>query len=296
MFKSICFSSAMLVPLILAGLLISLSFNSLQAWQTFGIGFLFSSQWNPVEGHFGALSAIVGTLLTTGIAVAIAIPFGFITAYYLVDMPEWIGKPLSYGLDLLASIPSVIYGMWGLFVLAPLMQQYVQPFLTETLGLKYVPFVGNTFNGFGIFTAGLVLSIMILPYISAVMRDVFLMTPALLRESAYGLGCTQWETAKDIVMRYGIDGLLGGVFIGLGRALGETMAVLFIIGNVVKIPNSVFDSGTTIAATLANNFSEADGMLRSVLFALGLILLAMSFAVQIIAQYYLVSTRANRGK
>ncbi len=287
MFKSICLSCSLIVPAILGAILLCLLASSLPAWETFGPGFLISTDWDPAGLKFGALPAIVGTLLTTAIALGIAVTMGFITAFYLVELPEWLGKPLSYGIDLLAAIPSVIYGLWGLFVLAPIMQNQVQPFLTKTLGLQNLPFFGPTFNGFGYFTAGLVLAIMILPYICAVMRDVFLMTPPLLRESAYGIGCTRWETARDIVMRYGSNGLLGGIFIGLGRALGETMAVLFIVGNVIQMPTSIFDSGTTIAATLANNFSEADGLFRSVLFALGLILLILSFGVQVFAQRFL---------
>lgn len=203
---------------------------------------------------------------------------------------------LSQALDLLAAIPSVIYGMWGLFILVPLMQDHVQPFLSETLGLGKIPCFGVDGNGFGLLTASLILALMILPYMSAVMRNVFKMTPGMLRESAYGIGCTRWETAKDIVMRYGIRGLLGGVFIGLGRALGETMAVLFVVGNVVEIPESLYGSTTTIAATLANNFAEADGIMRSVLFALGLILLLLALGVQVLAQYYLMMTGSKRGE
>ena len=218
------------------------------------------------------------------------------TALRLVDAPPGIGEILSQALDLLAAIPSVIYGMWGLFVLVPVMQDHVQPFLSDTLLLGKIRFFGEYGNGFGFLTASLILALMILPYISAVMRNVFRMTPAVLRESAFGVGCTRWETAKDIVMRYGIRGLLGGIFIGLGRALGETMAVLFVIGNVVALPEDLYASGTTIAATLANNFAEADGVLRAVLFALGLILLLLALGVQMIAQYYLALTGAGRGE
>lgn len=288
MFKNICLGSALVVPILLTALTLCLFYNSLETWQQLGIGFLFSREWNPVENRFGALSAITGTLLTTGIALGIAVPFGFLTAYCLMGVPGWFERPLSYALDLLASIPSVIYGLWGLFILVPIMQNRVQPFITDSLGLKYVPFFGSQFNGFGFLTAGLVLSIMILPYISAVIRDVFHLTPPLLREAAYGLGCTRWEATWHITARYGAKGILGGIFIGLGRALGETMAVLFVIGNVIHLPGSVYDSGTTIAATLANNFSEADGLMRSVLFALGLVLLALSFIVQYAARKCLV--------
>lgn len=295
-FKTICLLAALALPVLTFAFFIQLSINAFPAFKTFGVSFLFSTEWDPAMEQFGALPAITGTLLTTGIAVFIAVPLAFVTALFLVDAPPWIGQPLSYALDLLAAVPSVIYGMWGLFVLAPLMQSYVQPFLAETLGLKHIPFIGGDYTGFGFFTAGLILSLMILPYISAIMRDVFQMTPSVLRESAYGIGCTKWETATDIVMKYGIRGLLGGVFIGLGRALGETMAVLFVIGNTALMPSSIFSAGTTISATLANNFAEADGLLRSVLFALGFILLMMSFGVQVLAQYYLIAAGRKRGE
>ncbi len=295
-FKTVSCACAALVAVMMIGFFIQLALSGSDAWRTFGLGFLTSSEWDPVAGQFGALPAITGTLLTTFIALLIALPLAFSAALYLVDARPAIGSVMSQAIDLLAAIPSVIYGMWGLFVLAPLMQKYVQPFLIDTLHLDVLPFFSDKYNGFGILTAGIILSIMILPYICAVMRDVFRMTPGVLRESAYGMGCTRWEVAKDIVLRYGVRGILGGVFIGLGRALGETMAVLFVIGNLTKMPTGLFDSATTISATLANNFAEADGLERSALFALGLILLAMSFGIQILAQYYLHATSAKRGE
>lgn len=299
-FKTICLICAGLVGLLMIGFFVQLALSSVGAWKEFGLGFLWSSEWDPVNEKFGAFPSIVGTLLTTTIALVIALPLSFVSAFYLVDLPGAIGKILSQALDLLATIPSIIYGMWGLFILAPVMQTHIQPFLVDTLRLGKIPiigrFLGEDYNGFGFFTAGLILALMILPYICAIMRDIFAMTPPMLRESAYGVGCTKWETAKDIVVRYGIRGLLGGVFIGLGRALGETMAVLFVIGNMTQMPSALFDSGTTIAATLANNFPEAAGIQQSVLFALGLILLIMSFGIQVFAQWYLNSTSAKRGE
>lgn len=301
-FKTICLGCACLIGLLMLGFFVQLFVNSSDAWSTFGVSFLWSDEWDPVAEKFGALPSIVGTILTTVIALVISLPLAFVSALYLTDAPPAVGRVLSQAIDLLAAIPSVIYGMWGLFVLAPLMQTYVQPFLAETLHLADVPLFGslvmseNGFNGFGFFTAGLILALMVLPYICAIMRDVFKMTPAVLRESAFGIGCTRWECAKDVVMRFGIRGLLGGVFIGLGRALGETMAVMFVIGNLTEVPAAIFDSGTTIAATLANNFAEANGLERSALFALGLVLLAMSFAIQVFAQYYLHLTSAKRGE
>ena len=296
MFRVVAAASALLAPVLLVALLVQLGVGSAPAWREFGAGFLIGTEWDPVQNVYGALPAITGTLLTTALALLFAIPPAFVTALWLVDAPPGIGEILSQALDLLAAVPSVIYGMWGLFVLVPVMQDSVQPFLSDTLLLGKIPFFGEYGNGFGFLTASLILALMILPYISAVMRNVFRMTPSVLRESAFGVGCTRWETAKDIVMRYGIRGLLGGIFIGLGRALGETMAVLFVIGNVVALPEDLYASGTTIAATLANNFAEADGILRAVLFALGLILLLLALGVQMLAHYYLTLTGAGRGE
>lgn len=296
LFKKICLVCAGTIGALMLAFFVQLFISSFDIWREFGLGFLISEEWNPVDNRYGALPSIAGTLLTTAIALAIALPLAFACALYLTDARPAIGATLGHAIDLLAAIPSVIYGMWGLFVLAPLMQEYVQPFMVDTLHLGKIPFIGDEFNGFGIFTAGLILAIMILPYISAIMRDVFQMTPPMLRESAFGVGCTKWETAKDVVLKYGIRGILGGVFIGLGRALGETMAVLFVIGNMMEMPENIFSGSTTIASTLANNFAEADGMQRSALFALGLILLAMSFGIQVLAQYYLHASAAKRGE
>ena len=294
-FKWVCLGCAAAAGILLFSFFLQLILASSGAWQTFGINFLFSTEWNPATDQYGALPSIAGTLITTGIALVIALVLAFAAALYLLDARPVIAGTLSHAIDLLAAIPSIIYGMWGLFVLVPLMQNYVQPFLVETLHLDVLPFFSASFNGFGLLTAGLILSIMILPYICAIMRDVFQMTPAVLREAAYGIGCTKYEVAKDIVLRYGISGILGGVFIGLGRALGETMAVLFVIGNLMEMPTNIFSSATTISATLANNFAEAEGLQQSALFALGLVLLAMSFGIQLLAQYYLHVTRAKRG-
>ena len=293
-FKWVCLGCAAAAGILLFSFFLQLILASSGAWQTFGINFLFSTEWNPATDQYGALPSIAGTLITTGIALVIALVLAFAAALYLLDARPVIAGTLSHAIDLLAAIPSIIYGMWGLFVLVPLMQNYVQPFLVETLHLDVLPFFSASFNGFGLLTAGLILSIMILPYICAIMRDVFQMTPAVLREAAYGIGCTKYEVAKDIVLRYGISGIMGGVFIGLGRALGETMAVLFVIGNLMEMPTNIFSSATTISATLANNFAEAGGLQQSALFALGLVLLAMSFGIQLLAQYYLHVTRARR--
>lgn len=295
-FKWFCLCCACLIGLLTLGFFIQLFISSSDAWREFGFGFLTLREWDPVENKFGVLPSITGTLFTTAIALVIALPLAFSAALYLVDARPFLAEVLGHAIDLLAAIPSVIYGMWGLFVLAPLMQEYIQPFMIDYLHLDKLPFVTDEFNGFGLLTAGLILAIMVLPYICAIMRDVFRMTPPMLRESAYGIGCTRWETAKNIVLKYGIRGILGGVFIGLGRALGETMAVLFVIGNIMEMPDSIFAGATTISSTLANNFAEANGIQRSALFALGLVLLLMSFGIQVLAQYYLHVTSAARGE
>lgn len=299
-FRIICLSCAALAGLLMLGIFTQLGLHSAEAWQRFGLSFLWSSEWDPGQNIFGAWPHIAGTILTTALALIIAIPLSFVAALFLTEAPGWLGKPLSQGVDLLAAIPSVIYGMWGLFILAPLMQDHVQSFLAKTLGLSALPggawLLGEDGNGFGFLTAGIILSLMILPYMCAIMRDVFRMAPPMLKESAYGIGCTRWEATRDIMVRYGIRGILGGIFIGMGRALGETMAVLFVIGNIMELPAGLFSSGTTIAATLANDFAEADGLQQSTLFALGLILLLMSFGIQVAAQYYLHLTSAKRGE
>ena len=295
-FQTVCLVCAVLAGLLMLLFFVQLGRDSADAWKVFGWHFIFSKDWNPSIDVYGALPSIIGTLVTTAIALILALPLSFAAALFLVDLPPLLEEILSNAIDLLAAIPSVIYGMWGLFVLAPLMQQYGEPFLLKYAGFKYLPFISNETNGFGLLTSGVILAIMILPYISAIMRDVFQMTPSVLRESAYGMGCTKYEVVKDIVLRYGIRGILGGVFIGLGRALGETMAVLFVIGNRMDMPAGIFDSATTIASTLANNFAEASGLQRSSLFALGLILLLMSFSIQLLAQWYLYATSRNRGE
>ena len=295
-----CLCAAALVGLLTMGIFAQLSIHSAQAWQEFGIAFIWSSEWDPVQNLYGAWPNIAGTLLTTFLALLFAIPLSFVAALFINESPSWIGKPVSHAVDLLAAIPSVIYGMWGLFVLVPIMNEYIQPLIYDTLGLGGSALgqwlLGEYFSGMGYFTAGIILALMILPYMSAIMRDVFAMTPPMLRESAYGVGCTRWEATRYIILRYNIRGILGGIFVGMGRALGETMAVLFVIGNMMDPPAGIFGHGTTIAATLASNFAEADGMQRSVLFALGLILLMLSFTIQIASQYYLQLTSAKRGE
>ncbi len=292
----------MISLLLTVGFFAQLIVHSADAWQHFGLSFIWSSEWDPATEQYGALPHILGSLLTTMLALVVAIPLAFAVALLITEAPDWLNRPLSHCVDLLAAVPSVIYGMWGLFVLVPLMQDHVQPFLAETIGMIHLP--GGAWllgedgigSGFGFMTAGVILALMILPYMSAVMRDVFRMTPPMLRESAYGLGCTRLETTLDVVLRYGIRGMIGGVFIGMGRALGETMAVLFVIGNLMESPAGLFSCGTTIAATLANNFAEATGLQQSALFALGVVLMLMSFSIQLLTRYYLARTGAKRGE
>ncbi|MCF6174914.1 MAG: phosphate ABC transporter permease subunit PstC [Victivallaceae bacterium] len=296
-FKIITAIAAFVVIALMVAFFVQLVWYSMPSIRQFGFKFIISTEWDPVKNVFGALPSIVGTLITTSIAVAIAVPISFIAAMFLVESaPPCIQIPVSYALDLLAAIPSIIFGMWGLFVFVPFMQDYIQPFLAETLHLKSLPVFGDVYNGFGFLTAGLILALMILPFICAVMRDVFKMVPAVLKESAFGAGATSWEVSMGITMKYGARGMLGAVFLGLGRAVGETMAVLFIIGNSQNLSYSLFSGGTTIAATLANNFAEADGIFMSSLFELGLILLAMSFCIQIVGQLWLNRVSRKMGE
>jgi len=296
-FKLITASAALVILALMVGFFIQLLWYSMPAISKFGFKFLISVEWDPVKNIFGAMPSIVGTLITTIIAVTIAVPISFIAAMFLVETaPVWLKVPVSYALDLLAAIPSIIFGLWGLFIFVPFMQDHIQPFLVHNLYLKSIPIFGTVYNGFGLLTAGLILALMILPFICAVMRDVFKMVPAVLKESAFGVGATSWEVSLGITMKYGARGMLGAVFLGLGRAVGETMAVLFIIGNSQILPTSLFSGGTTIAATLANNFAEADGIFMSALFELGLILLIISFCIQIVGQLWLNSVSKKMGE
>lgn len=270
-FKAVCWAGVSLGLLLAAALVLELGVASADVWTSQGLKFLFSSEWDPGAGVFGAGGAIVGTLATTILALAISVPLAFAAALFVNAAPPWAGKPLAHALDLLAAIPSVIYGMWGLFVLCPLLQETFAKLGVET-------------TGFGLLPAALVLALMVLPYVSAVMRDVLAQAPASLTEAAMGVGCTRWEAVWNILVKAQRRGLVGGILIGLGRALGETMAVLFVCGGVNAIPTGLLDGCTTIAATLANDFAEADGFHKSALFGLGAVLLALEFAIQIITQ------------
>jgi len=261
----------------------------------FGFSFLTSSQWNPVTNQYGALIAIVGTLLTTLVAMIIALPISLGVALFLAEIaPYWMRAPVGTAIELLAAIPSIVYGMWGLFVIAPIMADSIDPWLYEHL--NFIPLFSSPPLGIGILTAGLVLALMIIPFIASITRDVFLMCPKNLKESAYGLGATTWEVVKDVMIPYGIKGIVGAIFLGLGRALGETMAVTFVIGNAYHLSWSLLAPGNSIASTLANEFTEADGeMYTSSLIELGLVLFLITFIVLSLAELWLASGNKKRG-
>ena len=283
LFHVLCGAGAMIVFALLSLILIVLTYAALPALQHFGWRFLVSSNWNPVTEQFGALGSIYGTLVTSILALALAVPASFGIAFFLTEItPSWLSRPFGVGIELLAGIPSIVYGIWGLFVLAPILQHSVQPFLIEKLG--DLPVIGTFFAGppygVGILTASCILAIMVLPFMTAVIRDVFLTVSPMLKESAYGLGSTKWNVMWHVVMPSTRAGTLGGVMLGLGRALGETMAVTFVIGNAHRIAASFFAPGTTISATIASEFNEAVGdIYTSSLVALGLILFVISFVV-----------------
>ncbi|MBP6345782.1 phosphate ABC transporter permease subunit PstC [Neisseriaceae bacterium CLB008] len=291
---------AFLVLASLAGILISLTIGAWPSLAHFGLDFFTSSNWDPVAGEYGALAPIYGTIVTSVIALLIAVPVSFGIAIFLTELsPIWLRRPLGIAIELLAGIPSIIYGMWGLFVFAPFFAEYIQPWFIDNLG--DVPVIGTLFNGIpmgiGLFAASLILAIMIIPFIASVMRDVFEVTPTLLKESAYGLGANTWEVVRHVVLPYTKTGVVGGIILGLGRALGETMAVTFMIGNTFNISPSLFDSGVSITSALANEFAEAvDTLHLSSLLALGLILFFITFVVLSASKLMLLRLKRNEGR
>jgi phosphate transport system permease protein len=299
LFHKITFTFAALVLLVLAGIMLSLIIGAWPALQHFGPGFITRIEWDPVNNEYGALIAIAGTLITSGLALLIAFPISFGIALFLTEIcPAWLKQPLGTAVELLAGVPSIIYGMWGLFVFAPLFADHVQPLLQNTLG--EVPVIGQLFQGsmmgIGMLTASLILSVMVIPFIASVMRDVFETCPGVLKESAYALGCTRWEVVRFIVLPYTRIGVVGGVMLGLGRALGETMAITFVIGNAHKLSWSLFGAGNSIASTLANEFAEAEaGLHMSSLYALGLILFVITFIVLAAAKLMLLQMGKSEG-
>ena len=290
---------AIAVLLLLGGVIASLIVGSVPAFRTFGLEFITTEVWNPVTEKFGALAPVYGTLVTSAIAMLIAVPVGLLVAFFLTELcPMWLRRPIGIAIELLAGIPSIIYGIWGLFVFAPFLQQYVQPYLIDLFGnlpILSVIFAGPPY-GIGTLTAGLILAIMVLPFITSISRDVFDAVPPVLKEAAYGIGCTTWEVFRSVVLPYTRVGVIGGVMLGLGRALGETMAVTFVIGNAHKVSASILHPGTTISAAIANEFTEAVGDLyTSSLIALGLILFVITFIVLAIARYMLLRIERRIG-
>lgn len=291
---------ALSVLFALIGIIISLIINAWPALKEFGLGFFVTIEWDIINGQFGGLIAVFGTVVSATIALLIAVPLSFGIAVFLTETcPARLRRPLGTAVELLAAVPSIIYGMFGLFIFAPLFAEYVQPALAGSLG--QIPGVhylfAGAFNGIGILCAGLILAMMILPFIASVMRDVFEIVPPILKESAYGMGCTTWEVVNKIVLPYTKTGVIGGVMLGLGRALGETMAVTFVIGNAHKLSASLFSPGNSIASTLANEFGEAEpGLHYSSLFALGLALFVITFVVLALAKVMLARMEASQGK
>jgi phosphate transport system permease protein len=299
LFRVLTRAAAIAVLIILGAVLISLAVGAAPALRAFGFSFLASQVWNPVTNKFGALAAIVGTVTTSLIAMAIALPVGLGVAVFLTELcPQPLRRPIGIAIELLAGIPSIIYGIWGLFVLAPFVQAHVEPALIALFGP--VPILSTVFAGppygIGMLTAGFVLAIMVLPFIASVSRDVFATVPEVLKESAYGLGCTRWEVVRHVVTPYTRVGVIGGAMLALGRALGETMAVTFVIGNAHRLSGSILAPGTTISATIANEFTEAVGDLyTSSLIALGLILFVITFVVLAAARLMLLRLERKKG-
>ena len=287
LFRWASLTCAVCIVIIVLGVLAELVFGARLSIAETGIHFLYSLEWNPVTRQFGALSSIFGTLVSTAIAMVIAVPLALVIALFLTELaPPTLATIVGGAIELLAAIPSIIYGMWGLFVFAPFMSEYVQPFLGKVGGS--LPFFQGPPMGIGILTAGIILALMILPFITAVARDVFAMVPSVVKESAYGLGSTTWEVTGKVTVRYGIQGVIGACFLGLGRAIGETMAVTFVIGNSHRISASLFAGGNSIASTLANEFTEATGDLYlSSLVELGLVLFLITVVIQTAAQFWL---------
>lgn len=298
-FRKTTWLFTLIVFMLLAALIGSLIIGSMPAIKTFGFNFIFNAEWNPVTEQFGALVPITGTLITSIIALSIGIPVSFGIALFLTELsPPWLRRTLGTAIELLAGIPSIIYGMWGLFVFAPLFAETLQPWLQDTLGR--VPGIGllfeGAFMGIGILTAGIILAIMVIPFIAAVMRDVFEIVPPMLKESAYALGSTTWEVIWYVVLPYTRAGVVGGIMLGFGRALGETMAVTFVIGNAHQLHASLFMPGNSIASALANEFTEADGELyTSALIELGLILFLITFIVLACSKVLLMQLKKREG-
>ena len=292
--------AAIFTLLMLAAILASLTVSAWPAIDKYGLSFLTSTTWDPVQEDFGGLVMIYGTLMTSFIALLIAVPVSFGIALFLTELsPRWLKRPLGTAIELLAAVPSIVYGMWGLLVFSPILSTYVQQPLQGVFG--DVPFLGALFSGppvgIGILSAGIILAIMIIPFIAAVMRDVFEVTPTLLKESAYGLGSTTWEVVSKVVLPYTKAGVIGGIMLGLGRAIGETMAVTFVIGNFNQLDSlSLFQAANSITSALANEFAEAGaGLHQAALMYLGLVLFFITFVVLTLSKLLLAQLKKNEG-
>jgi len=291
-FEVLATAAGILVLALLGAIIVSLFIGGLPAFRQFGVGFLTSADWDPVQQVFGAVVPIYGTIITSILALLMAVPVAFGIAFWLTELaPAWLRRPVGTAVELLAAVPSIIYGMWGFFIIVPFMGDYIQPFLIDWLG--DLPLVGFLFQGppfgTGIFTAALILAVMVIPFIAATMRDVFQTVPPVFKESAYGLGCTTWEVMRSIVIPYTSTSVVGGIMLGLGRALGETMAVTFVIGNTNRISTSLFGPGNTIASLVALEFPEspAGSLKLASLLALGFLLFVISFIVLAISRLLL---------
>ena len=291
-FAGLAKASGILVLLLLGAIIVMLFIGGLPAFRAFGLGFLTSKTWDPVHDTYGAVIPIYGTVVSAILALVLSVPLAFGIAFFLTEMaPQWLRRPVGTAIELLAAVPSIIFGMWGFFVIVPIMSDYVQPWVEDTLG--DVPGIGLLFSGAtygtGVLTAALILAVMIIPFITAIMRDVFLTVPPVFKESAYGVGCTTWEVMRSIVLPYTRSAVVGGIMLGLGRALGETMAVTFVIGNANRLNWSLFSQGNTIASVIALNFGESGNgsTLLSTLLLLGFILFVISFIVRTISRLLL---------
>ena len=298
LFRWLLGATAVFVLVTLAGAALSMLWGGRSVLASEGLDFFFSADWNPVENKYGALVPIYGTVVTAIIAMLIAVPVSFGIAFFLTEVaPRWMRTPVGTAIELLAGVPSIIYGMWGFFVLMPVMREHLIPWLDSHVGT--LPVIGKLFQGppigAGMLTSGIVLSIMVIPFISSVLREVFLTVPSRLKESAYALGATKWEVSWDIVLPYTRSAVIGGVFLGLGRALGETMAVAFVIGNSVNFTASLLEPSTTIAALIANDFGEATEEYRAALLLLGFVLFIVTFVVLAIARLMLANLSRKEG-
>ncbi|NLY34533.1 phosphate ABC transporter permease subunit PstC [Advenella faeciporci] len=299
LFKGTARFFAFFVFILLAAIMVSLVYGSRETIAAYGMSFFTTNDWDPVNDVYGAVVPILGTVITAFIALLIAVPVSFGIAMFLTELaPAWLRRPLGVAVEMLAAIPSIIYGMWGLFVFVPIFQEYIQPGMIAVLG--NIPVIGGFFSGppfgIGLFTAGLILSIMIIPYIASVMRDVFEVVPTMLKESAYGLGASTWEVMWKVVLPYTRSGVIGGIMLGLGRALGETMAVTFVIGNAFRLPDSIFAPANSIASAIANEFNEAGGLQKSALIELGLILFLITTIVLALSRLLLARAARGEGK